>query len=106
MYSDKRILVVVAHHDDEVLGCGGTLYMESKKGATIELVVISNGRKSQKEDCLKSAAILGISKVHNMCVEWNKLDSIPITDMIKFIKDKITEFEPHILLTQIGRAHV
>ena len=99
MYNDKRILVVVAHHDDEVLGCGGTLYKESQKGATIELVVISDGRGDQKEDCFKSAKVLGIQKVHNMCVQWNKLDSIPITDMIKYIKAKVIEFKPDILLT-------
>ena len=37
----KKILVVVAHPDDEVLGCGGTLLKSSVKGAKIKTIIVS-----------------------------------------------------------------
>ena len=35
---DKRILVIVAHQDDETIGCGGTLAKWSSEGANIKVV--------------------------------------------------------------------
>ena len=40
---NKKILVVAAHPDDEVLGCGGTLYKFSKLGYKINILFLSNG---------------------------------------------------------------
>lgn len=97
--NNKKILVVVAHHDDEVLGCGGTLYKEKQNGSDIKLIVISEGRDTQLQDCEKSSNVLGINKVHNMLVEWNKLDSIPLADITSYIENIIVNFKPNILIT-------
>ena len=34
----KKILVIAAHPDDEVLGCGGTLAKYSKKGSKVKII--------------------------------------------------------------------
>ena len=39
----KRILVVAAHPDDETLGCGGLISNFSKKGHTINTIIIGEG---------------------------------------------------------------
>ena len=36
------ILVVVAHPDDEVLGCGGTIAKWSKEGHDIHVLIMGN----------------------------------------------------------------
>ena len=43
----KKILVVVAHPDDEVLGCGGTLLKSAVKGAKIKTIIVSEGVTSR-----------------------------------------------------------
>ena len=50
----KNILVVAAHPDDEVLGCGGTLYKLRKKGAKITTLFLSDGESSRKKRYQKS----------------------------------------------------
>ena len=35
----KKILVLAPHADDEVLGCGGYLLHEAKKGSQIKIVI-------------------------------------------------------------------
>ena len=48
MHKFKNILVVASHPDDEVLGCGGTLYNLKKKGAKISALFLSDGESSRK----------------------------------------------------------
>ena len=39
----KKIFVVAAHPDDEILGCGGTLLKHKKNGDKIFILFISDG---------------------------------------------------------------
>ena len=39
----RRILVLAPHADDEVFGCGGTLYRLAQAGAAITVIVVSDG---------------------------------------------------------------
>ena len=48
MLKFKNVLVVASHPDDEVLGCGGTLYNLKKKGAKISALFLSDGESSRK----------------------------------------------------------
>ena len=49
MKKNKNILVVAAHPDDEVLGCGGTLANLSKKGFNIYTLFVSDGVSARNE---------------------------------------------------------
>jgi len=67
---DERnsIIVIAPHPDDEVLGCGGTIYKHAQKGDRIHLCVLTDGSKfldgyRRKEECLKVSQILGINEV-------------------------------------------
>ena len=40
---NNNILVVVAHPDDETLGCGASLYKAIKSGANVKVVFMGEG---------------------------------------------------------------
>ena len=39
----KKILVVAAHPDDDVLGCGGTISKFARQGADIHVMFLADG---------------------------------------------------------------
>ncbi len=39
----KRILVVAAHPDDELLGCGGTVALHAREGDCLTAVIVCEG---------------------------------------------------------------
>jgi N-acetylglucosamine malate deacetylase 1 len=45
----KRIVVLSPHMDDEVIGCGGTLYKHIQNGAEITVVYMTDGRYGSKD---------------------------------------------------------
>ncbi|HVN56638.1 MAG TPA: PIG-L deacetylase family protein [Anaerolineaceae bacterium] len=45
----RSALVFAPHEDDEVLGCGGTIYKKRKAGAQVILVFMTNGSSSHRK---------------------------------------------------------
>ena len=50
----KKILVVAAHPDDEVIGCGGTIAKLKKQGNEIYVLFVSDGESSRNVKNLSS----------------------------------------------------
>ena len=44
----NSVLVVAAHPDDEVLGCGGTIKKITKMGIKVNIMFLSDGVSSRK----------------------------------------------------------
>ena len=121
MHFDKtdKVLIVAAHPDDEVLGCGGTISSLSKKGINIRVVFLSEGvssrfdlvnfdKKKLKEEIrnrrnnsLKALKILGVKK-QNIFYEGLPccmLDTIPKLTLTKIIEQHIFDFKPSVIFT-------
>lgn len=108
-----KILIIAAHADDEVLGCGGTIKKAYLNGAIVNALFIADGVSSRsikaklnikellerKKNCRAAAKVLGIKKVDFLDFPDNQLDSIPLLKIIKNIENKIKSFKPDIIFT-------
>ncbi len=81
-------LILMAHADDETLGCGGLIQKLIKKGWCIQVVVLSNGVldvRNKVEDNrpgLKAACeILGVSELRQMDFKDQRFDQVAMADL-------------------------
>jgi LmbE family N-acetylglucosaminyl deacetylase len=101
----KSILVVVAHPDDEVLGCGGTIARHTAEGDTVHVVFMADGFTSrqnvvaaelQQRENARAAAldILGVSKFYALNFPDNRMDSVPLLDIVKRLESIVEPMRP------------
>jgi LmbE family N-acetylglucosaminyl deacetylase len=111
MFEFKNVLVVASHPDDEVLGCGGTLYNLKKNGAKISGLFLSDGESSRKhlkinklilnrkKQAIKAGKIIGIKKSIFGNFPDNSMDSVPLLKIIQFIEKQIKIIKPDAIFT-------
>jgi LmbE family N-acetylglucosaminyl deacetylase len=106
----RVVLVVAAHPDDEVLGCGGAIAAHVEAGDAVQVLIVAEGatsRQAQRDrvqsapelSCLNSAAeaagrILGVDGVELLDLPDNRLDSLDRLDLIKRIEERIARYKP------------
>ena len=101
-----KILILAAHPDDETLGCGGTIKkLSTYKDTYIKLITFTDGEssrdnnKSNRNNLLeKICPLLGINDY--ICGNFpdNKMDTVSLLDICKFI-EKNVDFIPDIIFT-------
>ncbi len=108
-----KILIVAAHPDDEILGCGGSI-LKLKKNNDINVLFMTNGvsargknkvnEKKRKNACLKLFKYLGIPKPQFFNFPDNQLDKIALLKIIKKIEIKINSFRPDTIFTHYSNC--
>jgi len=109
----NSVLVVAAHPDDEVLGCGGTIARHADAGDQVQVLIVAEGATSrhqqldrtQSTDELsalaqaahKAAVILGATGVELLDFPDNRLDSLDRLDLIKQIEERIERHQPQVV---------
>jgi N-acetylglucosamine malate deacetylase 1 len=109
------VLVVAAHPDDEVLGCGGAMARLADEGCSVHVLILAEGvtSRSQIRDregmaaelsdlarCAQAAnAILGSASVKVCDCPDNRMDSIDLLEVIKLIEGEISRYRPQLVLT-------
>ncbi len=112
---NKTILVIAAHPDDEVLGCGGTILKHTENGDKVHILILAEGITSRQKkrdrslvnlelNKLKSSTdqvsnLLNITSFELLDFPDNRLDSIDILEIIKKIEEKIDILSPSIIYT-------
>lgn len=109
----ESVLVVAAHPDDEVLGCGGTIARHSDAGDTVHVLIVAEGATSRNTcgsrscfveelstlaDSAKLAGdILGAAGVELLGLPDNRLDSLDRLELIKIIESRVACHRPDII---------
>tara|TARA_Y100001958_G_C21034050_1_gene406005 strand:+ start:103 stop:780 length:678 start_codon:yes stop_codon:yes gene_type:complete len=107
----KRVLVCVAHPDDETIGCGGTIAKHLKNGDKVFCVSMTDGVSSRdnfkKKDILKrnyslkkAEKILGFKWVKTKKIfPDNQLDTVKFLEIVKILETVKKRIKPSIIYT-------
>ena len=118
-----NVLVVAAHPDDEVLGCGGVIAKHSSINDHVYVAILGEGATSRGEKCnnmafrdepmeLKAAAqkannILGVKMLEFHDLPDNRMDSLTLLDVVKIVENIVSQFQPEIVYTHhIGDLNI
>lgn len=103
-----RIMVVVAHADDEVLMCGGTIARHAEEGDTVRVLILSPGVAARGIESLgiedriaaadRASDILGFSG-EILDLPDQQFDTVPLLSIIKVIEQRMSEFSPTLVYT-------
>jgi LmbE family N-acetylglucosaminyl deacetylase len=103
-----KVLILSAHPDDELLGVGGTAARHVQEGDEVTMVVVSDGATSRyeagAEDMLRAcgraaARIVGAKELRFLGLRDQRLDAVPIIDVIKPIEAVVDELRPDLVYT-------
>jgi len=104
----KAILIVVAHPDDEVLGCGGTMGKMAENGAGIDLCIMSAEAKARafrpedkdlNSDLDSSTKQLGVREKYLGDFPNIEMNTVAHLHLVQFIEKAIQESRPDIIIT-------
>ena len=111
----NKILVVAAHPDDEILGCGATIIEHVRKKDKVGILIASEGvtsrdevrdskkRKKEIKDLFsiskQIAKKIGVSFIQSLSLPDNRLDGENLLDVIKKVEKVINRFKPDIIYT-------
>jgi len=110
-----NVLVVAAHPDDELLGCGGTAARLAKEGHSVFFAILGEGitsRPANREhadavkglrECSRRVAdLLGVKELSTHGLPDNRFDSLHLLDLIKIVEGLIERFCPAAIYTHHG----
>ena len=108
----KKIAVVAAHPDDEVLGCGGTMARHVQEGDEVHVLYMADGVSSREEQnlqkdqlqlrnqaALAACNILGVSTFTFLGFPDNKMDSLPLLDIVRPLEERVRDIQPEVVYT-------
>ncbi len=118
-FSNKRIMIVVAHPDDELLGLGATMHrLIEELGVTTRVVILGEGITSRsaerdiehwksalevhKGNMEKAQKIIGYHEASIYNFPDNRFDTVALLDIIKVVEKEKEIFQPDIIFTHHG----
>lgn len=116
MLKNKKIMIVVAHPDDELLGCGATMHkLIREQNCKIKAIILGEGLTSRSENrdpkkwekelethranIYKAQKLIGYDSVGIYDFPDNRFDSVALLDIVKIIEKEKKNFMPEIIFT-------
>lgn len=112
--NNHRVLVVVAHPDDEVIGCGATLARHADNDDEVRIIMVADGegarpggymaeRIAARERAAEAAAAsLGLAPPVCLGLPDNRLDAVPMLEVVQAIECEGLGYRPTIVYTHHG----
>ena len=103
----ERVMVIAAHPDDEVLGCGGTMARHVADGDDVTCLFVADGETSRTQaakpnrnfEALEASKILGTKPPLFLDYRDQMLDSLPLIEVIRLIEVHLFMIKPTIVYT-------
>lgn len=116
---NKRIILAVAHPDDELLGCGGTMHRLIREfGCIVHTVILGEGITSRADtrdtavwktelethrgNIEKAKSRIGFQSIAVHDLPDNRFDTVPLLDIVKLIEKEKQAFKPDVVFTHHG----
>ena len=112
-----KVLVDAAHPDDEILGCGATAARLVAEGHEVHFAILGEGMTSrntqradadlgQLEDLRRyahaAAAKVGVKSLGLHGLPDNRLDTVPLLDIVKIVEELVNRHSPAVIYTHHG----
>ena len=109
-----KVLVIAAHPDDEILGCGATAARLVAEGHDVQFAILGEGmtsRSSNREDtdptllsklqaqARAAAAKVGVRNVTLHNFPDNRLDTVPLLEVVKVVEGLVDGLRPEVIYT-------
>ena len=103
-----RVLIIAAHPDDEVLGCGGVMRHYSRNGCSVHVCFVTDGTigrtsvtaedvRSKERMSEEAAAILGVTSIHRLPFSDMRLDMVAHQDLNNALLDVWKAVQPTVV---------
>jgi LmbE family N-acetylglucosaminyl deacetylase len=112
--NEKRILVVAAHPDDEVIGCGGSVRKwRDGGGHKLSALILAEGVASRTEKAIdvrkdvealrlqarSCAEIIGYEDIFFENFPDNRMDGVDLLDVVKVVERYVRTYSPETIIT-------
>jgi N-acetylglucosamine malate deacetylase 1 len=112
-----KVLVIAAHPDDEILGCGATSARLVMEGHEVHFAILGEGVTSRHSDradadsaqlaalrhqAHAAAAKVGVKSVVLHKLPDNRLDTVPLLDIVKIVEGLVDRTKPEVVYTHHG----
>ena len=113
----RTVLVVAAHPDDEILGCGATAARLVQEGHDVYFAILGEGITSRhgtrdaadasqlsrlQQHARTASHKVGVKELFLHKLPDNRLDTVPLLEVVKLVEDLVEKLRPEVVYTHHG----
>ena len=106
----NSIVAIFAHPDDEILACGASLAKHASTGAVVRILLLASGLTARgpvatsamdelHDHARRAADVIGAESVMFGEFPDNRMDTVPLLDVVQVIEEFLGDMTPEILYT-------